>query len=931
MNPQLLNKPFKPPFKPPFKTDDGSQRKFTSPFQTLANMSLIKSAQAKEPMQHQHYETTSLNPNDSSIATRQVTPNYKQVFNSGKKNLSSNQDTIEKYPAIVKSPCSSSVNSDMPESNKCNTEDIKEIDSQIERLGLKDPPENSIENKENLQPSDSTTYQAIPHTTPSNPSILRPHNSHSTSLPPNKSIKFDLIPSAQQPELCTKKFTHPITNKTINITTEKKHDELFYEIIYTKKQRNKKSSDDGILVLTLRKFTLLDSKGKQISESPNMLKVRSFREGDHLTLGLREVEVIRKVSRDDFFSGRCFIQDFIVETEAAVPIKAIESIKIPEGALVLDPELHVYIEPFLAAKLRPHQREGVQFMYDSLAGKRVPGHFGCILADSMGLGKTLQAITLLYTLLRKDAQYHSFAKKGIIVSPATLVDNWKEEVAKWLGPIRLTPIICSGTGKQKKNLLKIFEQGPSALLIISYDTFVKHAESLGKVCQIIVCDEGHLLKNCVTQKNTSISSLACKRRILLSGTPLQNYLCEFYACVTLVNPGILGDISTFNKIFADPILKAQEPNASTQIRELAWGRSEELWRVTAQFVLRRTGSILETLLPPRNEYLIFCKCLPLQRDLYTSFLTSKIASAAIETGNGSNALALTSLLRKVVNHPDLVYKCNPECKELQEAWGTAIHLFPHGYISREDRSEFCTKVVFFDRIMQRCTKNNEKIVVVSSFTKTLDILQELCTSREYLFVRLDGSTLTKNRMRIVNEFNKDLRPMVFLLSSKAGGCGLNLIGANRLILFDPDWNPSNDKQAMGRIWRDGQKKHVYIYRLFLSGTIEEKIYQRQTAKENLSSTVMDAKKGVSKFSKEYLKEIFSFTDKCNSFEQGDDIGEMVGSELEVVRDLIDIAKKVQGDKDEVKEEQLDFTEAKHENIEAHSDVVVASGTKKKRK
>ena len=109
------------------------------------------------------------------------------------------------------------------------------------------------------------------------------------------------------------------------------------------------------------------------------------------------------------------------------------------------------------------------------------------------------------------------------------------------------------------------------------------------------------------------------------------------------------------------------------------------------------------------------------------------------------------------------------------------------------------KMKFFDRIMEKCCELNEKMVVVSNFTKTLDILQELCSYKQYLFLRLDGSTLTKNRIKLVNEFNNDPRPMVFLLSSKAGGCGLNLIGANRLILFDPDWNPSNDKQAMGRI------------------------------------------------------------------------------------------------------------------------------------
>jgi DNA repair and recombination protein RAD54B len=728
----------------------------------------------------------------------------------------------------------------------------------------------------------------------------------------------------------TKPFkTPPVAQNPI--TADKKYDEMYYEVIYTHRKRKKTLSDDGILILTIKKFILIDSKGAQVAQSPNMLKIRSFRDGDKLTLGLKDIEIIKKIKRDDYLSGRIFIQDNVIpEIQPIIEPKPKEFI-YPEGALIIDSENKVFIEPFLASKLRPHQVEGVQFMYDSVTGKRIPGYYGCILADSMGLGKTLQAITLLYTLLRKDAPYSSFAKKGIIVSPATLVDNWKDELAKWLGPVRLTPIICSGTGKQKKNLLKIFEKGPSSLLIISYDSFVKHSNVIGRLCQIIICDEGHLLKNCITQKNTCINALDCKRRILLTGTPLQNYLSEFYACVSLVNPGILGDAHTFNKIFADPILKAQEPNASAQVRELAWGRSEELWRVTEQFILRRTGSILESVLPPRNEYLIFCKCLPLQKNLYLSLLNSNLLSSALETGNSSNALALTSLLKKIVNHPDLLYNYKSKSKEIQVVLNHTMNIFPNKYMNNQDRVEFSTKMMIFDKIMEKSCECNEKVIVVSSFTKTLDILEQLCEYRQYAFVRLDGSTLTKSRMNIVNQFNSTAKPMVFLLSTKAGGCGLNLVGASRLILFDPDWNPSNDKQAMGRVWRDGQKKTVHIYRLFLSGTIEEKIYQRQTAKQNLSSTVVDAKKEVSKFTRQYLKEIFSISDGCTSFEQGDDLAEFQGSFLDSLQHLFDVAKKAENEWNDVKTEKLDFTEAQKEQIETLKPENQAASSKKIKK
>lgn len=714
-------------------------------------------------------------------------------------------------------------------------------------------------------------------------------------------------------------------------TEDKTLNELYYEVIYSHKHKKKGKSEDGILVLSLKKMLLLDTTGKQLSETPNNLRAKCFRDGEEIDIGTRKIIVQKKIPRLEFISGRCFIAQTVQPLEIPKVHRPLaKEVIIPQGAFVIDEEQKVYVEPFLAEKLRPHQKEGVQFMYDCIAGKRKEGFFGCILADSMGLGKTLQAITLLYTLLRKDAVYPTFASKGIIVAPATLVDNWRDEVLKWLGPCRMSPVVCSGTGKQKKNLLTIFESGPSPLLIISYESFVKYSKTMKNVCNVIICDEGHLLKNCVTQKNCAISMMNCKRRILLSGTPLQNYLSEFYACVTLVNPGILGDPTTFNRLYADPILRAQEPNANNTIRDLAWGRSEELWRVTAQFILRRTGSILESVLPPRNEYLVFCKCLPLQRNVYSALLSSRLFSLALEGGSSANALVLTSILRKLVNHPDLVYLSKYNSPEIESSVKKTLNFFPKDYMKDVDRTEHSTKLKFFDTIMVQCIIKKEKLVVVSCYTKTLDLIEQHCRYKEYGFLRLDGSTLTKNRMQLVTSFNNSPNSLAFILSTKAGGCGLNLIGANRLILYDPDWNPSSDKQAMGRIWRDGQKKSVFIYRLFLSGTIEEKIYQRQTAKENLSSTVVDAKKAVSKFSKEDLKEIFSLTDFCTSIENGDCSVEEE-SLLGLMKDFVDVHKKVKADWETVKMEKLDFTEAQKEEAESEKgeDLMKSSGKKKK--
>lgn len=779
------------------------------------------------------------------------------------------------------------------------------------------------------------------------PSVLMNPKASSSSLfkapvpiqsPPPALPQNEVPKQAQNPNPNPNPNLNQNTNQVLNpvnpnLQNQGKADELYYEVIYSGTNRKKCKSQDGILILTLKKLTLLDDRGNKLSESINKLSATSLRAGEILTVSNnRKVEVLGKISRSEYLSGRCFLHEARASSKPEAIIKPIIEFTFPADSFILDEDNKVFVEPFLAVKLRPHQKEGVKFMYECLAGKRIQDQYGCILADSMGLGKSLQAVTLLYTLLRKDAPYQSYARKGIIVAPATLVGNWKQEIQKWLGPSRLCPVVCVGTGKEKQNLLKIFEKGMSSLLIISYDSFVKHAATLGKVCQVVICDEGHLLKNCVTKKNSSISGLACRRRILLTGTPLQNNLTEFYACVSLVNPGVLGDLSTFNKVFANPILKAQEPLACNAVREVAQARSKELWRVTEQFILRRTGTILQSLLPPRNEYLIFCIPSPLQFQIYQKFLTSKSALQALETGNSSNALSICLLLRKLVNHPDLIFTSKYKSDNLRELLSIAQKMKPNNYSFLPNRFLLSPKFSFTSSILQHSQKNVEKVVIVSSFTKTLDLLEQFCLSIDSNVFRLDGSTLTSKRMVLVNEFNNYSGHSVFLLSSKAGGCGLNLVSANRLILFDPDWNPSNDKQAMGRIWRDGQKKPVHIYRLLLSGTIEEKIYQRQTVKENLSSTVVDAREEVSKFSKDDIREIFSFYDKCQSFDKGDFIddedsvlvgrgkkgngeGEGEGNGNGVDQDVVEIVKRVLADQETVKEVELDFTEAKLDSEE----------------
>ncbi|VDM28272.1 unnamed protein product [Toxocara canis] len=264
----------------------------------------------------------------------------------------------------------------------------------------------------------------------------------------------------------------------------------------------------------------------------------------------------------------------------------------------------------------------------------------------------------------------------------------------------------------------------------------------------------------------------------------------------------------------------------------------------------------------KYELIICCKLTDLQEKLYRNLIASKRlkqdASVFLDGKITGAALSFITSLKKLCNHPQLIYD---KCQQNEEGFQGCLELFPSGFNSMTFEPAFSGKMKVLDYLLAVTKRTtNDKFVLVSNYTQTIDSFVELCKLRRYGYVRLDGSSSIKQRAKIVQKFNDPASPeYVFLLSSKAGGCGLNLIGANRLVMFDPDWNPANDDQAMARVWRDGQKKHCFIYRLLATGTIEEKMFQRQTHKKALSSCVVDEEVDVARhFSKDQLRHLFEF-------------------------------------------------------------------------
>ncbi|CDO94418.1 unnamed protein product [Kluyveromyces dobzhanskii CBS 2104] len=601
------------------------------------------------------------------------------------------------------------------------------------------------------------------------------------------------------------------------------------------------------------------------------------------------------------------------------------------------PNVPVVIDPKLAKILRPHQVEGVRFLYRCVTGlvmkdfldtktvldsssqsmvegtvqagtdtgaaetskastvsdlkdvikvnenSRNRGAYGCIMADEMGLGKTLQCLALMWTMLKQGPQGKRSISKCIIVCPSSLVNNWANEIVKWLGPGSISPLAVDGkksslnngsvadsvrswASAQGRNIVK-------PVLIISYETLRRNVEYLknGEI-GLLLADEGHRLKNADSLTFTALDSINCPRRVILSGTPIQNDLSEYFALLNFSNPGLLGSRNDFRKNFELPILQSRDSLATDEEVTLGKERLKQLSNIVSKFIIRRTNNILSKYLPCKYEHVIFINLTPFQKSLYKHFVESRAVKKIVK-GDSNQPLKAIGLLKKLCNHPDLL--------DIPEDIPGSEHLIVDDYQSsmgsHSSRSRsvvqtaFSSKFSVLARFLHKIrTESNDKIVLISNYTQTLDLIEKMCYGNHYGVLRLDGTMNINKRQKLVDRFNDpEGQEFIFLLSSKAGGCGINLIGANRLILLDPDWNPAADQQALARVWRDGQKKDCFIYRFISTGTIEEKIFQRQSMKMSLSSCVVDEKEDVERlFSSDNLKQLFELNEQtiCDTHE-----------------------------------------------------------------
>ncbi len=457
-------------------------------------------------------------------------------------------------------------------------------------------------------------------------------------------------------------------------------------------------------------------------------------------------------------------------------------------------------------QMRDYQVRGLNWMI-SLAENGING----ILADEMGLGKTLQTISLLGYM----KHYKSIAGPHMVIAPKSTLTNWMNEVKRWCPSLKAVCLI--GDQQTRSALIRdtlLGSQNEWDVCVTSYEMIIREKSVLKKFnWRYIVIDEAHRIKNEKSKLSEIIREFKSTNRLLLTGTPLQNNLHELWALLNFLLPDVFNSSDDFDAWF-------NTNNCLVGDNSLV----ERLHGVLRPFLLRRLKSEVEKKLPPKKETKIYVGLSRMQREWYTKILMKDID---IVNGAGKmdkmRLLNILMQLRKCANHPYLFDGAEPG-----PPYTTDKHLVDN-----------CGKMVILDKLLPKFQEQGSRVLIFSQMTRMLDILEDYSLWRGYKYCRLDGQTSHEDRERAIEDFNKPgSEKFLFMLSTRAGGLGINLATADIVILFDSDWNPQVDLQAQDRAHRIGQTKTVRVFRLITENTVEERIVERAEIKLRLDTVVI---------------------------------------------------------------------------------------------
>ncbi|KAF2841462.1 putative RSC complex subunit [Patellaria atrata CBS 101060] len=477
----------------------------------------------------------------------------------------------------------------------------------------------------------------------------------------------------------------------------------------------------------------------------------------------------------------------------------------------------------VGGSLKEYQLKGLQWML-SLYNNKLNG----ILADEMGLGKTIQSISLITYLIEKKQQRGPY----LVIVPLSTLTNWNNEFEKWAPSV--SKIVYKGPPNARKQQQQQIRQGNFQVLLTTYEFIIKDKHVLSRVKWVhMIVDEGHRMKNANSKLSSTITQHYHTRyRLILTGTPLQNNLPELWALLNFVLPNIFKSVKSFDEWFNTPFANTggQDKMELTEEEQLLVIR--RLHKVLRPFLLRRLKKDVEKDLPDKQERVIKCNFSSLQAKLYKHLVNHNRLMVSDGKGGRTGMRGLSNMLmqlRKLCNHPfvfeEVEEQMNPGKASNDLLWRTA------------------GKFELLDRILPKFQATNHRVLMFFQMTQIMNIMEDFLRLRGILYLRLDGSTKADDRSELLRLFNAPDSPyFMFLLSTRAGGLGLNLQTADTVIIYDSDWNPHQDLQAQDRAHRIGQKNEVRILRLISSNSVEEKILERANFKLDMDGKVIQAGK-----------------------------------------------------------------------------------------
>lgn len=563
---------------------------------------------------------------------------------------------------------------------------------------------------------------------------------------------------------------------------------------------------------------------------------------------------------------------------------------------------------FTGGSLRQYQKEGYKWLKTSYEN----GVNG-ILADEMGLGKTVQCIAMLAHLI-----YQGVTGPFLVVAPLSTLPNWYAEFRRFTPKVPVilyhgTPDERTRLRIQIKKTTPIREGvNIQPVVITSYEITMRDRTSLqSHDWKILIVDEGHRIKNTHCRLIRELRMYGNTHRLLLTGTPLQNNLAELWSLLNFLLPEIFDDLGSFEMWFDVERLSIENAEEKIVKEEQQKNILSMLHQILTPFMLRRLKQDVELKLPPKKELLVYAPMSSLQQEYYTSTVDKTILDKIQEKCKepefieyDSNGRPVRQSRKKTVNYSLLDEKddkcSDSDMEEDLEKWFNVVQdssasstansirekvpaksvvtirmqnimmqlrkCCNHPYLLEypltesedyridEDLVQTCGKMKLLDAMLAELKLREHKVLIFSQMTKMLDILQDFCWLRKYKFCRLDGSTSIQERQEQMADFNSNPEVFIFLLSTRAGGLGINLIGADTVIIYDSDWNPQCDLQAQDRCHRIGQSKPVVIYRLVTTNTIDQRIVERAAAKRKLEKMVIHKgrfKSGMENFSDKF--------------------------------------------------------------------------------